>query len=287
MQRSVVFVLATAFCCVSSGNAECPGQFPPEGYSCFTLTGPANCVMATFPVQLEWLNDGCWTPFKLQVAGNPPSDENSRIFTIETDPINTTAWVTPLTPEMLQGLSSVDGWYQWRVGNAGEYNWSESRALRFEDPAKPSNDAFDAAIELTGSQVSVSGSNANATKEPGEPNHAENTGGRSVWWRWTAPASGSAQINTMGSSFDTTLGVYTGTTVSALTTVADNDDAEGTRQSSVSFPMTSGTTYWIAVDGYDGVSGSISVTIKASSSSRSSSSRLLIYLRTILGATAP
>ena len=36
----------------------------------------------------------------------------------------------------------------------------------------------------------VTGSNSNATKQVGEPNHAGNAGGKSVWWRWTAPAAG-------------------------------------------------------------------------------------------------
>ena len=38
-------------------------------------------------------------------------------------------------------------------------------------------------------------------------------GGASVWWTWTAPASGRAVVTTRGSSFDTLLGVYTGTAV--------------------------------------------------------------------------
>jgi len=33
------------------------------------------------------------------------------------------------------------------------------------------------------------------------------SGGKSVWWTWMAPSSGSVQIDTIGSSFDTTLGL--------------------------------------------------------------------------------
>jgi len=43
-------------------------------------------------------------------------------------------------------------------------------------------------------------------------------------WSWTATASGTATISTAGSQFDTTLGVYVGTAVNALTAVASNDD---------------------------------------------------------------
>jgi hypothetical protein len=95
------------------------------------------------------------------------------------------------------------------------------------------------------------GSNVGATKQSGEPNHAGNAGGASVWYAWTAPATGSVTITTAGSSFDTLLGVYTGSAVDALTQVAANDDVStSTFTSSVTFNATSGTTYRIAVDGY-------------------------------------
>ena len=86
--------------------------------------------------------------------------------------------------------------------------------------APPVNDNFAGATLITGSSASVSGTNVNATKETGEPNHAGNAGGKSVWWTWTAPASGNVVIDTIGSTFDTLLGVYTGTAVNALTQVA-------------------------------------------------------------------
>ena len=97
-------------------------------------------------------------------------------------------------------------------------------------------------------------------KESGEPNHAGNSGGKSVWWTWTAPSSGSVQIDTIGSNFDTILGVYTGSSVSSLTTVASDDDSGGNYTSKVTFNAVGGTTYQIAVDGYNygsGMSGSI------------------------------
>ena len=103
------------------------------------------------------------------------------------------------------------------------------------------------------------GTNVGATKEPGEPNHAGNSGGKSVWWSWTAPVSGNVSVTTVGSSFDTLLAVYTGTALSNLTGIASNGQA-GT-QSAVVFNSVSGTTYQIAVDGYFGDSGTISLSI--------------------------
>ena len=80
----------------------------------------------------------------------------------------------------------------------------------------PGNDAFANAssITLSGNSAQVTGTNGFATKEGGEPNHAGNAGGASVWWKWTAPSDGSIIISTAGSNFDTTLGIYTGSSVS-------------------------------------------------------------------------
>ena len=127
--------------------------------------------------------------------------------------------------------------------------------LNFTPPA-PVNDSFANATTISGVSVQVVGHNINATKEPGEPNHAGSVGGRSVWWKWTAPASGTAFLTTSGTKFDTVVGVYTGTSVAALATVASDDDPEGTYDdtSALTFTATSGSTYWIAADGYsDGI----------------------------------
>ena len=53
-------------------------------------------------------------------------------------------------------------------------------------PVRPPNDAFANAQLLTGGTGTVAGTTAYATKETGEPNHAANSGGRSVWYRFTA-----------------------------------------------------------------------------------------------------
>jgi PKD repeat protein len=111
--------------------------------------------------------------------------------------------------------------------------------------------------------VRVRKSNLTATKQPGEPDIAGNPGGKSVWWRWPVPVSGPVTVSTIGSSFDTLLGVYTGTTISNLVLLASNDDAEGTVQSDVTFQAVAGTEYQIAVDGFDGASGEIVLTLVA------------------------
>src|SRR6266545_2492333 len=92
--------------------------------------------------------------------------------------------------------------------------------------AQPANDNLANAWTLVGTSVSTNGSSDGATKEPGEPNHAGFPGGRSVWFNWTAPTNVTVRIDTVGSGFNTLLGVYTGDAVNALTLVAQNDDIQ-------------------------------------------------------------
>ena len=113
----------------------------------------------------------------------------------------------------------------------------------------PSNNNFASAQLISGTSGSVSGSNAGATRESGEPIHAGNVGGRSIWFRWIAPSNMTVRFTTLGSAFDTLLAVYTGNSVSALSPVAANDDADSLTTSSVAWVAISGTTYFIAIDG--------------------------------------
>jgi thiol-disulfide isomerase/thioredoxin len=122
--------------------------------------------------------------------------------------------------------------------------------------AQPANDLFANRIVVTGTNTVATGSNVGATREASEPLHAGASGGRSVWWSWTAPFSGLATISTAGTDFDTLLGIYIGLSVSGLTEVASNDDDQGLT-SRVTFFAMAGQVYQIAVDGYGGSSGNV------------------------------
>ncbi|GEM_PF-5799553 len=129
---------------------------------------------------------------------------------------------------------------------------------------QPLNDHFVNRIALTGSTATSSGTNLDATSEPGEPNNAGVSGGKSVWWSWTAGATRTVTVTTAGSNFDSTLGVYTGSTVSSLSVVASNDDednAAGILTSLVSFQAIAGQTYYISIDGWAGATGGIVLSI--------------------------
>jgi uncharacterized repeat protein (TIGR01451 family) len=121
---------------------------------------------------------------------------------------------------------------------------------------------------LTGSSGTVSASNTTATGETGEPAGFNGGSMNSIWYSWTATATGTFIVGTCNltaettTNFDTTLHAYTGTAVNALTLITSNDDTTGCNStvnanygSWISFAVTSGTTYRFRVDGYGSVTG--------------------------------
>ncbi|MET0882909.1 MAG: hypothetical protein ABWZ13_02060, partial [Acidimicrobiales bacterium] len=60
------------------------------------------------------------------------------------------------------------------------------------------------------------GNNLTATKQAGEPNHAGDDGGASVWYRFRVGFNQVVRISTRGSNFDTLLAVYRGPDVRHL-----------------------------------------------------------------------
>ena len=120
-------------------------------------------------------------------------------------------------------------------------------------PDAPANDNIANAVALSAQSGSTSGSNVSATKDEG------NLGGyASVWWKWTPSKSGTAAFDTEGSSFDTTLTVYTRHSSGTYKLERENNDATiGVSHSRVEFEAAAGTTYYVAVGGVSGKTGSI------------------------------
>ena len=124
------------------------------------------------------------------------------------------------------------------------------------------NDFFAFRAFLTGGTNNLLADTDSATREAGEPLHAGNAGGRSLWWEWNPPGSGYVTVSTEGSEFDTLLAVYiqanrwVAASVQNLAQVAANDDdPRGGRTSWLRFPCDWWQTYFIALDGYDGAGG--------------------------------
>jgi hypothetical protein len=116
---------------------------------------------------------------------------------------------------------------------------------------------------LEGESGSLTASTVGATTELNEPRHdgsaGENTAGHSIWYRWTAPAAGTAIFTTEGSSFDTDLAAYTGSSVDSLTIRGwyEPDLNPWTTWSRLELRVEPGQVYSIVVDGQDGATGDV------------------------------
>ncbi len=106
------------------------------------------------------------------------------------------------------------------------------------------------------------GDNSAATVETGEPKHGGKVGGHSLWISWVAPTNGIATFDTHGSSFDTLLSAYTtnGISVTQLHEEARNDDDPAAPPTSlIQIGAIAGRRYEIAVDGYQGATGTVAL----------------------------
>jgi hypothetical protein len=103
---------------------------------------------------------------------------------------------------------------------------SPTNAVTPQVSGAPANDNFANAQVISGASGTVTGTNVGAGKERGEPDHAGNPGGASIWYVWVAPSGyNTVTFDTCGSSFDTLLAQYQGTAVDALGVGWSNDDA--------------------------------------------------------------
>lgn len=130
-------------------------------------------------------------------------------------------------------------------------------------PVDINNDDFANAQEILTSEKTFVTDSSQATRESGEPNHAGLVGGKSLWWKWMAVASGTISLSTEGSTFDTTLAVYTGSDLSKLSCVANNDNDGIEVTSKLAVAVEKGKTYYLAVDGFNGGGGLVKLSFKA------------------------
>ena len=132
--------------------------------------------------------------------------------------------------------------------------------------AQPANDNFTNATVLAGNSGSTSGDNTLATLETPcearfinvlEPGDNPDLQTNSVWFAWTAPNTGTLEIDTAGSAFESILSVWTSTNASptlcdgSLTNLIADDNGQGIYNSQVSLPVVAGTTYYISLASYD------------------------------------
>jgi hypothetical protein len=134
-------------------------------------------------------------------------------------------------------------------------------------PVAPSNDDCSGAIFLADG-VTVTGSTALATND-GTATCGSSTTTRDVWYAYRPLTSGTVNVNTCGSSYDTAIAVFTGS-CGSLTQIGCNDDNAGSGgnnacggglSSGMNVSMTAGTTYYIRVAGYNGAAGNFNIRV--------------------------
>lgn len=134
--------------------------------------------------------------------------------------------------------------------------WQEITANR-----PPINDSWNNASVIAGKSDLVSGTNIRASREAREPDHGFTPGGKSVWWRWTAPEGGVYNVSTSGSDFDTMLAVYSGESLAALSRTQWAENGSGYGSSFLTFMASPSTSYYFAVEGRYGRAGRIRLSL--------------------------
>jgi subtilisin family serine protease len=191
----------------------------------------------------------------------PSSDGGAAItdYVVEYAIANTTTWLTfadgtsSATAATVTGLNN-DVVHHFRVRAVNSAGNSEASSVVSSTPFQLlTNDAFVAAEAVVGDTGTATGTTALATREIGEPTHGGVGGAASIWYRWVAPNNGVLTVTTQGSSFDTLLGVYSGTAMSDLRVLGMNDDAPNSSVlwSKVVGNVVEGTEYKIAIDGWN------------------------------------
>jgi hypothetical protein len=189
---------------------------------------------------------------------------------------------------------STSGYEYWKremldraeAGLCGQYLDLMVGQLLAPTTPPPADDFSDRSAISFISAATLFGTNATFSKEVNEPDHGGNPGGKSGWWKWVAPSSGLVTLSTAqvsgtgisssGTGFNALLGVYTGSSVDALSPVVP-----GTGSGTLTFTAVAGTEYQIVVDGVDGSFGAIAVKI----SSAAPSNNLFSTAQVVLGFT--
>ena len=126
----------------------------------------------------------------------------------------------------------------------------------------PTNDLFASAITIAANTFTDTKDSSGATTETNDPTPAcaqdpriPFATGRSntIWYKFVPTTSGSANIDTIGSNYDSVLSVWSGTSQTSLTAVACNDDiipGVVTQSQLIGVPLSAGTTYYIMVSSF-------------------------------------
>ena len=210
----------------------------PAAPASLSLTESGNAVIATWTV--------------------PTNDGGAPILAYDVAVDGTSVGCSTTADVMTCTLNGLGRWVEHTVTVTARNSAGTSAGRSATIVLGNANDTFANANELTATSGPVTSSNAFATAETGEPAHPFGPFA-SMWFTYTPDVPGRLTVTTVGSNFDTMLGAHIGDRVDALTTVATNDDAGGALTSRVQFEVDAGVAHHIAVDGWNGSRGAITL----------------------------
>jgi uncharacterized repeat protein (TIGR03803 family) len=126
---------------------------------------------------------------------------------------------------------------------------------------------FDGGGDTAGFTLSQTFSTVGSVTEPGQPLIDGQIGGASVWYSYVSPTNGAMEIDTVGSTFNTMVGVFVGpgNSFTTLTNIGAGytTNRTVTGQPSVYLPsVPKGQTNYIMIDGYKAATGTVHLNIK-------------------------
>ena len=156
------------------------------------------------------------------------------------------------------------GTYEFKVRATNAFGSSEysslSNSVVFTGAGD--NNYFVGRLALDPDGGPITTSNLNATREVGEPTIGWSSTYRTLWYSFLPAEDGTLTLDLAGSSFDTVLGVFTGTDVVSLTKIDENDDEnfpEGVLTSRLSLRVDNGVDYKIQVGSYWDQGGTVKI----------------------------
>ncbi len=189
---------------------------------------------------------------------------NDRVVVFTGNTLATLVPVAELTSNDCNVDFPVTAGTTYRIGVSGPQPGEFTFQIGLKAAPPPPNDNF-ANAQVVGPTlpVNTSGNNDFATVEIGEPDdHGDYPSGtsRSVWFSWTAPASGRIRVKACNPDLQLFMSVYTGATLATLTEVSESLDYAACSRF---FDAVAGTTYRIAVAGgpFDGTYGQFAFNI--------------------------
>jgi hypothetical protein len=213
------------------------------------------------------------TIFSVVAAGAPPLSyqwfQNSNALTETTAKLN----VTALAPDTYSvrvtdgnGLSITSAPAVLEISDNSRALTTDKMLDALEEFASLGGQSFRSSrarglVSVSaGSAISHTVNNSGSTTEQDEPPIAGIIGGASRWQQIVVESDGVLRIDTLGSEIDTLLAVYQGDSFANLLLKAEDDNSAGDGRSSlVSFPVSAGQGFLVAVDGVGGQQGKIQI----------------------------